>query len=94
MNRKRAFSFLFADGGNEELNAVQSVDAHAFPQHFNEAKKKSGLAPAAIVSTRSSEASVLKPVDINRSTRPTYPVIGTIFLSFHFYFMLLTLKYF
>ncbi|KAJ3701258.1 hypothetical protein LUZ61_004963 [Rhynchospora tenuis] len=74
--RKRAFSFLFAEGGNEELNAVQSVEAHAFPQHFNEAGKKSGLAPAAIVSTRSSDVSVLKPVDINRSTRPTYPMIA------------------
>ncbi|KAJ3694178.1 hypothetical protein LUZ60_009658 [Juncus effusus] len=75
--RNRAFSFLFLDGQNEELNAVQSVESHLFPQYFNEAKNKLGLglAPAAIVSSRSSD-SVLKQVDLNRVPRPTYPVIA------------------
>jgi hypothetical protein len=61
------------------------VDAHTVPQHFHEAKRKSGLAPASFISTQSTEASVLKPVNINRSTRPTYPVIGTYFILLVFH---------
>lgn len=77
ISRNRAFSFLFCDGGNEELSSLQAVESHAFPQHFSDVKKQVGLAPAAIVSTRRSDASVLKTLDINRSSRPNnYPLIG------------------
>nr|CAD1842975.1 unnamed protein product [Ananas comosus var. bracteatus] len=76
-SRNRAFSFLFCDGGNEELSSLQAVESHAFPQHFSDVKKQVGLAPAAIVSTRRSDASVLKTLDINRSSRPNnYPLIA------------------
>ncbi|XP_072964960.1 uncharacterized protein [Typha angustifolia] len=74
--RHRAFSFLFADGAYEELSTLQAVEAHAFPQHFFKMKKQVGLAPAAIVTTGSSDSSVLKPLDMNRSLRPNYPVIA------------------
>jgi hypothetical protein len=74
--RNRAFAFLFADGASEELSAVQAVDGHAFPQHFSEMKKKVGLAPAAIVSSRGSDSSVLRSLDANRPVRSNYPLIG------------------
>ncbi|KAL2332423.1 hypothetical protein Fmac_020004 [Flemingia macrophylla] len=47
--RHRAFSFLFYEGENQELNASQIVDSHSFPQHFFGLKEEVGLAPAAIV---------------------------------------------
>jgi hypothetical protein len=68
--------FLFADGANEELNSLQAVETHAFPHHFAEMKKKVGLAPAAIVSARGSDSSVLKSIDANRPVRSNYPLIG------------------
>ncbi|XP_062194374.1 uncharacterized protein LOC133897599 [Phragmites australis] len=74
--RNRAFAFLFADGASEELNSLQVVEAHAFPQHFSEMKRKVGLAPAAIVSSRGFENSVLKSLDANRPLRPNYPLIA------------------
>ncbi|KAF7021588.1 hypothetical protein CFC21_034508 [Triticum aestivum] len=74
--RNRAFAFLFADGANEELSSLQAVEAHAFPHHFAEMKKKVGLAPAAIVSARGSDCSVLKSVDANRPVRSNYPLIA------------------
>ena len=72
----RAFTFLFADGASEELSSLQAVEAHAFPHHFADMKKKVGLAPAAIVSARGSDSSVLKSVDANRPVRSNYPLIG------------------
>jgi hypothetical protein len=74
--RNRAFAFLFADGAGEELNSLQVVEAHAFPQHFSKMKTKVGLAPAAIVSTKGSDNSALKSLDANRPLRPNYPLIG------------------
>ncbi|RZC53614.1 hypothetical protein C5167_012460 [Papaver somniferum] len=74
--RNRAFSLLFADGGNEELSSMQTVESHAFPTHFCETKQKVGLAPAAIVSCRKEgpdSSSVLRNVDLNRSLRPSSP---------------------
>ena len=81
MCRNRAFAFLFADGSSEELSSLQVVEAHAFPQHFSEMTRKVGLAPAAIVSTRGSDNSVLKSLDANRLLRPNYPLIGNCFPS-------------
>lgn len=77
--RKRAFAFLFAEGANEELNSLQVVEEHAFPQHFSDMKRKVGLAPAAIVSTKGSDNSVLKSLDANRPLRANYPLIGKFF---------------
>ncbi|XP_073116711.1 uncharacterized protein [Elaeis guineensis] len=75
--RNRAFSFLFLDGGSEELNSLQAVESHSFPQHFIEMKRQVGFAPAAIVSSqRSSDASVLKTLDINRCLRFHSPLIA------------------
>ncbi|XP_047058138.1 uncharacterized protein LOC124664734 [Lolium rigidum] len=74
--RNRAFAFLFADGAGEELSAVQAVEAHAFPHHFSEMKNKVGLAPAAIVSARGSDSSVLRSLDANRPVRSSYPLIA------------------
>ncbi|VAH73967.1 unnamed protein product [Triticum turgidum subsp. durum] len=74
--RNRAFAFLFADGANEELSSLQAVEAHAFPHHFADMKKKLGLAPAAIVSARGSDNSVLKSIDANRPVRSNYPLIA------------------
>eukprot|EP00268_Persea_americana_P062742 TRINITY_DN8065_c0_g3_i2.p1 TRINITY_DN8065_c0_g3~~TRINITY_DN8065_c0_g3_i2.p1 ORF type:complete len:775 (-),score=197.75 TRINITY_DN8065_c0_g3_i2:269-2593(-) len=72
--RSRAFSFLFIDGETEELNASQSVDSHRFPQHFIEAKRQAGLAPAAIVSLHSDfDTSTLKSLDLNRPLRSNSP---------------------
>ncbi|OEL15104.1 hypothetical protein BAE44_0023879 [Dichanthelium oligosanthes] len=75
--RNRAFAFLFADGSSEELSSLQVVEAHVFPQHFSEMTRKVGLAPAAIVSTRASDNSVLKSLDANRPLRPNYPLIAS-----------------
>jgi hypothetical protein len=72
---------MFADGSSEELNSLQIVEAHAFPQHFSEMKRKVGLAPAAIVSTKGSDNAVLKSLDANRPLRPNYPLIGKFFIS-------------
>lgn len=74
--RNRAFAFLFADGASEELSSLQAVEAHAFPHHFAEMKKKVGLAPAAIVSARGSDNSVLRSIDANRPVRSNYPLIA------------------
>ncbi|KAL5716477.1 hypothetical protein ACHQM5_018162 [Ranunculus cassubicifolius] len=70
--RNRAFSLLFSDGENEELNDRQSIDSHVFPQHFIEIQKEVGLAPAAIVVSQrksSDTLSVLRSVDLNRKSR-------------------------
>ncbi|KAF8704807.1 hypothetical protein HU200_031044 [Digitaria exilis] len=75
--RNRAFAFMFADGSSEELSSLQVVEAHAFPQHFSEMTRKVGLAPAAIVSTRGSDSSVLKSLDANRPLRSNYPLIAS-----------------
>ncbi|XP_004305311.1 PREDICTED: uncharacterized protein LOC101300839 [Fragaria vesca subsp. vesca] len=67
--RHRAFSFLFAEGENEELNSLQTVDSHCFPQHFEESKQNVGLAPAAIVVSRRESygsSSALKSLDYNK----------------------------
>jgi hypothetical protein len=81
MRRNRAFAFLFADGSSEELSSLQVVEAHTFPQHFSEMTRKVGLAPAAIVSTKGHDNSVLKSLDANRPLRSNYPLIG----NFHFF---------
>lgn len=78
--RHRAFSWLFADGESEELNACQTVDSHAFPQHFIESKENIGLAPAAVVLSRREvydASSALRSLDINRKPRSSTPIIGT-----------------
>ncbi|KAL6134393.1 hypothetical protein ACLB2K_066625 [Fragaria x ananassa] len=77
--RHRAFSFLFAEGENEELNSLQTVDSHCFPQHFEESKQNVGLAPAAIVVSRRESygsSSALKSLDYNKQIRPYYPAIA------------------
>ncbi|KAK6914948.1 hypothetical protein RJ641_020065 [Dillenia turbinata] len=78
--RRRAFSWLFTEGENEELNASQTVDSHAFPHHFIESKGKVGLAPAAIVIARrdphDDASSVLGSRDLNRQMRPDSPLIA------------------
>ncbi|KAJ7962913.1 Trichohyalin [Quillaja saponaria] len=77
--RHRAFSFLFSEGENEELNASQIVDSHSFPEHFIELKKQVGLAPAAIVRSRRESfdtASVLRQMDYNRNPRTVSPAIA------------------
>ncbi|KAM5578897.1 hypothetical protein ABKV19_008952 [Rosa sericea] len=77
--RHRAFSFLFAEGENEELNSLQTVDSHCFPQHFEESKENVGLAPAAIVVSRRESygsSSALKSLDHNKQIRPYYPAIA------------------
>ncbi|KAF5177623.1 trichohyalin [Thalictrum thalictroides] len=70
--RCRAFSLLFSEGENKELNDSQTVDSYIFPQHFVGLKEKVGLAPAAIVLSRresSDSSSVLRSVDVNRKSR-------------------------
>ncbi|CAH2041873.1 unnamed protein product, partial [Thlaspi arvense] len=77
--RHRAFSLLFSEGENEELNASQTVDSHIFPQHFNESTKKVGLAPAAIVVSKREAfdaSSTLKSLDMNRRPRSNSPIIA------------------
>ncbi|KAJ8755946.1 hypothetical protein K2173_024491 [Erythroxylum novogranatense] len=75
--RHRAFSFLFSEGENEELNASQTVESHSFPQHFTESKEQLGLAPAAIVTSRrefSDSSLAFRPMDYNKQIRPPPPV--------------------
>ncbi|KAB1218628.1 hypothetical protein CJ030_MR3G026508 [Morella rubra] len=77
--RHRAFSFLFFEGENEELNASQTIESHSFPQHFIESKEQVGLAPAAIVVSRREPcdtSSALKSLDYNRQLRPQSPAIA------------------
>ncbi|KAE8735670.1 pleiotropic drug resistance protein 1-like [Hibiscus syriacus] len=77
--RHRAFSFLFAEGENEEINASQTVDSHSFPQHFMKPKDQLGLAPAAVIVTRKElydSSSALKSLDYNRQIRPQSPIIA------------------
>nr|KYP59579.1 hypothetical protein KK1_015015 [Cajanus cajan] len=73
----RAFSFLFYEGENQELNASQIVDSHSFPQHFFGLKEEVGLAPAAIVESRREpcDALALRQLDYNRKPRPMSPAI-------------------
>ena len=77
-DRHRAFSFLFCEGENQELNASQIVDSHSFPQHFFGLKEEAGLAPAAIVESRREpcDALALRQLDYNRKARPMSPAIG------------------
>ncbi|XP_060205621.1 uncharacterized protein LOC132633314 [Lycium barbarum] len=77
--RRRAFSWLFSEGENEELNASQTVDSHVFPQHFVESKEKIGLAPAAVVLSRRESfdsSSTLRSLDINRRPRSNTPIVA------------------
>ncbi|KAJ7951849.1 Trichohyalin [Quillaja saponaria] len=77
--RHRAFSFLFSEAENEELNASQIVDSHSFPQHFIESKEQVGLAPAAIVRSRMESfdtSSVLGQMNYNWNPRPMSPAIA------------------
>ncbi|XP_022720906.1 protein lava lamp-like [Durio zibethinus] len=77
--RHRAFSFLFAEGENEEINSSQTVESHSFPQHFMKSKEQFGLAPAAVVVTRREPydtSSPLKSLDYNRQIRPQAPIIA------------------
>ncbi|KAJ0007442.1 hypothetical protein Pint_30014 [Pistacia integerrima] len=77
--RHRAFSFLFLEGENEEINDSQTVESHCFPHHFIESKEKLGLAPAAIVLSRreSHDSSMaLKSLDYNRQMRSQSPAIA------------------
>ncbi|XP_077211669.1 uncharacterized protein LOC143846936 isoform X1 [Tasmannia lanceolata] len=68
--RNRAFSLLFLNGENEELNDSQVIESHAFSQQLIETEEKVGLAPAAIVfSRRDVDQSALKPLDLNRPPR-------------------------
>ncbi|KAL5975657.1 hypothetical protein ACLOJK_019983 [Asimina triloba] len=56
---------------SEEYDVMQVVQSHVFPQHFIEKQRKVGLAPAAIVMPcGESDASALKPVDLNKNIRP------------------------
>ncbi|XP_014498770.1 myosin-2 [Vigna radiata var. radiata] len=75
--RHRAFSFLFYEGENQELNASQIVDSHSFPHHFFGLKDEMGLAPAAIVESRREpcDALALRQLDYNRKPRPMSPAI-------------------
>ncbi|CAO2815343.1 unnamed protein product [Amaranthus hypochondriacus] len=78
--RNRAFRWLFASGETEELNELQNVESHNFPQPYVESKEQLGLAPAAVVRTRKElsepSSSTLRPLDINRQPRPTTPKIA------------------
>ncbi|XP_043726200.1 uncharacterized protein LOC122672776 [Telopea speciosissima] len=78
--RYRAFSFLFSEGENEELNDSQTVQSHIFPKHFVDTKRKIGIAPAAIVLSKgeSCEASsALRSFDPNRRFRPNSPATAS-----------------
>ncbi|KAD6118703.1 hypothetical protein E3N88_09974 [Mikania micrantha] len=75
--RHRGFYLLFSNGECEELNDSQTVDSHCFPQPFNESKKKSGLAPAAIVLSRKESNDTLlalQSVDINKRHTTNSPI--------------------
>lgn len=69
------------------------MDAHRFPQHFVNMEREVGLGPAAIVSSvRGTDASVLRPLDANRSIRQHYPLVGQyqyLLLSFSLFFLTL-----
>lgn len=70
---------MFLEGENEELNGSQSVESHAFPQHFIESKEQLGLAAAAVVVSQreSCDSSLaLKALDYNRQRRSHSPLIG------------------
>ncbi|KAG4947900.1 hypothetical protein AAZX31_15G011400 [Glycine max] len=75
--RHRAFSFLFYEGENQELNASQIVDSHSFPQHFFALKEEVGLAPASIVESRREpcDALALRQLDYNKKPMPMSPAI-------------------
>ncbi|XVF86537.1 hypothetical protein PTKIN_Ptkin18bG0049000 [Pterospermum kingtungense] len=78
--RHRAFSFLFAEGENQEINSSQTVDSHSFPQHFMKSKQQFGVAPAAVVVTRQEPydtSSPLKSLNYNRQIRPQSPIIAS-----------------
>lgn len=77
-DRHRAFSYLFSEAEEHELNASQIVDSHCFPQHFFGLKEEVGLAPAAIVESRreSYDKLALRPMDYNRKPRPMSPATG------------------
>ncbi|KAI3737595.1 hypothetical protein L2E82_27603 [Cichorium intybus] len=64
--RQRGFYLLFSNGESEELNSLQTVNSHSFPQPFNESKKKLGLAPAAIVISRK-ESNIMTPARKSRA---------------------------
>ncbi|XP_061365093.1 uncharacterized protein LOC133308479 [Gastrolobium bilobum] len=70
--RHRAFSFLFSEGENHELNSSQIVDSHSFPQHFFGLKEEIGFAPAAIIGSRREtyDTLALRQEDYNRKPRP------------------------
>ncbi|XVF26668.1 hypothetical protein REPUB_Repub14bG0037500 [Reevesia pubescens] len=77
--RYRAFSFLFAEGENEEINSSQTVESHSFPQHFLKSKEQFGLAPAAVVVAKRElydTSSALKSLDYNRQIRSQSPIIA------------------
>ncbi|KAJ4718248.1 trichohyalin [Melia azedarach] len=77
--RRRAFSYLFLEGENEEINASQTVESHSFPQHFVESKKQLGLAPAGIVVSRKESHDLslaLKSLDYNRQIRSNSPAVA------------------
>ncbi|XP_073064938.1 uncharacterized protein [Primulina eburnea] len=75
--RNRAFSWLFSEGESEEINAIQTVESHTFPQHFAQTKEKLGLAPAAVVlSLSESFDNALKCLDANRRPRSSSPIIA------------------
>ncbi|KAI3670477.1 hypothetical protein L1987_87812 [Smallanthus sonchifolius] len=75
--RHRGFYLLFSNGECEELNDSQTVDSHCFPQPFNESKKKSGLAPAAIVLSRKESNDTLlamQSIDMNKRHTTNSPI--------------------
>lgn len=77
--RHRAFSLLFFEGENEELNDSHTVESHTFPHHFIESKEQVGLAPAAVVLSRRESrdpSPALKSLDFNRQPRPNSPIVG------------------
>ncbi|KAM7258552.1 hypothetical protein ACFE04_014293 [Oxalis oulophora] len=74
--RHRGFSFLFAEGENEELNDSHTVESHRFPEHFIESKEKLGLAPAAIVVLRSRESHGPSSSNYNKPIQTQTPTIA------------------
>ncbi|XP_048139363.1 uncharacterized protein LOC115738083 isoform X3 [Rhodamnia argentea] len=71
--RHRAFSFMFLEGENEEINASQTVESHSFPHHFIESRERVGLAPAAVVISRRESRDSFSNytlTDSNRKQRP------------------------
>ncbi|KAL1298134.1 hypothetical protein HN51_042541 [Arachis hypogaea] len=79
--RHRAFSFLFSEGENHELNASQIVDSHSFPQHFIGLKEKVGLAPAAIVESRREPFDVLALRNLDYNNKKARPMSQAIVSS-------------